>query len=127
MPIQVGYISQCAEFAQVFTVKHYHGEFVRGDFVPNGVVEEVRHYGTIYPTTPNELRMLPEADHDDELYTFVSVKPIYITQSQMETGSNTFPDLINWHGKDYKMRSVMDYRDFGYYLAIGEAIGHAQT
>ena len=113
--IQVGDIVEDSDFSQVFFVDTTEGAWDRGVFIPKpgGTQKSTRHVGTIYPSTPKEIKMSGEGDMYSEFMTFLSRQKFKVT------GPDITPDTITWKGSLYKIISVQDYLDYGYNLAIG--------
>jgi galactose-6-phosphate isomerase len=64
-------------------------------------------YGVILPLSGAQLAMLPEAERTG---SYISV---YTTFALYALTDRTAPDHVQWHGRDYLVRTVNDWTDWG--------------
>jgi hypothetical protein len=95
------------------------GSFVKGKWVENPqspLYFEIQ--GIAYPSTEKELDMVPEGDRIKGAITFISVEEIFVTNTSTPGTS----DQIEWNGERYKIIAILPWKDYGYYMSIGERI-----
>jgi hypothetical protein len=102
------------DFSQKFTVYRSSGEFVNGRWVETHT--EVSMVGVIIPASAKELNMLPEADRVVGTISIYTKTPLYITSNDRQGTS----DKILWKGDLWKLISVNNYSDFGFYKGIAQ-------
>jgi hypothetical protein len=120
--IDVGEIVLDPDFAQAFTVLRTTGNFVKGKWV----AEEPREFpmeGTITMASAKELQKVPEGDRVAGSMSFYSTERLYITNAsgsvRRRGGSGVISDKIFWKDEEYKLISVENQSDYGFYHAIG--------
>ncbi len=64
-------------------------------------------YGVILPLSGAQLAMLPEAERTGSYITVITPFALYALTD------TTAPDHVQWHGKDYQVRSINDWTDWG--------------
>lgn len=106
-------------FSQKFKVLRKSGEWIRGRFEESE--KEISMIGVITPSKPKEIEMIPEGDRVGGEITIHTTRKLYTTRSiESETENNQgTSDVIEWQGERYKIYSVNDYSQYGYYQAIG--------
>lgn len=68
--------------------------------------------GVVHPATEEQLERLPEADRSSETIAVYTATPL-------TAGDETLaPDTVTWRGGTYKVKSVMDYKDYGFCEAL---------
>ena len=70
-------------------------------------------------TDNKEVQMLPEGDRINESKTFHTVEQLFVTNEDKGATS----DIVTYNGKDYKIMTIVNSGDYGYYKSIGVAIG----
>jgi hypothetical protein len=120
--IQLGSIVNSPEFAQAFTILRSVGSFDYNGRWIEGTPIEIPTKGTIVPVQGIALQALAaEADRVSGAMDFYSQTPMYITRGEGDLGL-TIPatsDRILWHGSYYRLKSVSDLSNFGFYRATG--------
>lgn len=105
-------------------VQTYEVHRSTGDWGTDGrwteTTEVITMRGVISPLNAKELQNLPEGDRVKQVMKFHSREPLYLTRND-DTGKGT-SDKIKWHESFYKLTNVGDYRDYGYYNAVGVRI-----
>lgn len=80
--------------------------------------QQLTGFGVISVADAKEVEMVPEGDVAHGAMVFWSAQPIYVTNT-----TNTVPgqssDILIWNGKQYRVLSVRQYLDWGYYRAVG--------
>lgn len=68
--------------------------------------------GVVHPATEEQLQRLAEGDRSNETIAIYTATPL-------TAGDDTHaPDTVTWKGCTYKVKSVMDWTDFGYCEAL---------
>lgn len=107
------------KFSQKFKVFRKSGEWIRGRF--EEIEKEISMIGVIAPSKPKEIEMIPEGDRVGGEITIHTTRKLYTTrliESEIENNQGT-SDVIEWQAERYKLYSVNDYSQYGYYQAIG--------
>lgn len=118
MPFLMSEIVNDPDFAQAFTItRSQNGTWENGIWV-NATVA-IPGYGVIQPTTPEELKQVPEADRVTGMVSFHSSSVIYETHTNGVTDSTAaISDTIAWNNQSYRVVKVFPWQDFGFYKAI---------
>lgn len=109
-------------FSQNFKVFRKSGEWIKGRF--EETEKKISMVGVIAPSKPKEIEMIPEGDRVGGEITIYTTRKLFTTHSledkenQDENNEGT-SDQIEWQGERYKLYSVNDYSQYGYYQAIG--------
>jgi len=115
--IDLSMVVNANEFAQPYQiVRSNGGSYVDGVWTPN--TETVQGFGTITPATPKQIEMLPEGDVVTSAMAFHSEAPIFTTRENGEDGQPGSSDILVWRGKNLRVLQVLEYSDYGYFLAI---------
>ena len=102
------------EFLQ--TVKVYRnigGYWEKGKFIQEEQV--FREEMVVCTASDKEIEMLPEGDRIKDAKTFHCLKELFITQD--EENSSRTSDMLEWKGHRYKIITLTDNSDYGYYKA----------
>lgn len=103
------------EFMQtVKVIRKYGGYWDKGEYKQEEV--EMYYDMLVLPVNAKEINMIPEADRMKDAKTFHCLKELYLTSDDKETRTS---DVVEWKCKQYKLISVSDYSDYGYYKAFG--------
>ena len=101
------------DFSQDFIIYRKRPSWVKGKTVlaedPPLIIT-----GVVIAAGTWDLQQVPEGDRIAGIMAFYSTNPLYVTQSAQ------ISDEIVWNGERYKLLQVSDYRDYGYYKALGE-------
>lgn len=107
------------DFAQQFTVKRSTGTWVDGRFVSENYT--LCLFGVIQPLTTRELEQVPEGDRVSggiKIYT-TSNDPIYTTRLlNTSTDAGALSDEIKWGNEWWKILSVKNFSDNGYFYSV---------
>lgn len=115
--IDVSGIVNDPDFTQTFMVKRQKGEWTAGRFVSTETT--VRMSGKISPMKPKEITQLPEGDAISAAIVIHSSKPLYQTRlTQEDQTEGALSDEIVWKCERWRVLSVQDYSDYGYYRTI---------
>lgn len=106
-----------SRIAQSFTVYRKSGKWNAGRFEQSE--NEVKLTGTISIASDQEIEQIPEGDRVGGEIVIHSNQKIYTTRATDTTNKSGTSDELEWHGDRYKVYSVRDYSDYGYYKAIG--------
>ena len=110
--------------AQALTIVRSVGSFVAGRWTESSP-EEIEISGVCYPSSNKELQMMPEGDRVTGAITFITVNEIFTTHGTKGSGSPDdagISDKIEWNGEYYRVLWSNPFKDYGYYLSIGERI-----
>lgn len=69
----------------------------------------------VSPVNEKVINMIPEADRIKDAKTFHCLDELYITSANGEARTS---DMLEWKGNKYKIVSIADYSDYGYYKAF---------
>lgn len=94
-----------------------------GKFTPDGwtITQStlVNTFGAVRNMSGKDLEMIPEADRVREAVSFRTTTALYETN---ETSSNRISDILIWQGNQYKILTVKNYSEQGYWLAIAHRL-----
>lgn len=105
------------DFCATYQIIRKKSKWVEGEQVSEKITITVE--GIALPSTSDEIEMVPEGDRQHGLKTFYAEVPLHITDTK-ETS-----DVCVYRGKRYKLLQIFDYRDNGFYKAIGTLVGEA--
>lgn len=113
--INIGRVANSRMFTQSLTLRRYTGgEFKIGGFEDPTAVESTIT-GIAYPSSEKEIMQVPEGDRIRGMHTFIST-----TELKVSSGTNSAnADRIKWKGEWYKLVSLLDFGDYGAYIAVG--------
>lgn len=113
--IDVSEVVDSADMAQDFTILRSSGFWQNGTWISQ--TTQINGHGVISVASPRDIEMLPEGDVVKGAMVFWSSQPIYGTNvnSQGQAGSS---DLLMWRGKQFRVLTVSQYSDYGYYRAV---------
>lgn len=103
------------DVSESFTILRSTGSWLNGVWQPNNT-QQIAGYGPVQPLSAKELEMIPEGDRATEHRAFWSAEIIYTTRATDGQGRSS--DILLWNGLQYRVLSVMQQQDFGYYRAI---------
>ena len=116
--LNVGRIVNDPDFNQVFLINRTTGNWVDGVFVTS--VNQLRYSGVILPNTSQEMVQTPYGDSIKgfiNIYTECVLYPTHLSSSAL-TDVNRLSDEIQWHEQAWKILTVNNFNDFGYYHAV---------
>jgi hypothetical protein len=105
------------ELAQDFTIVRTTGHFGEGGWIGDAPVN-IPASGIVGSLSGKDIMALPEGDRVKGNAVFHSRTEMKIA-GQDNGGNKWISDKILWHGDLYKLATVADYSDYGYYRAIG--------
>lgn len=110
-------VVQSREYTQMITIiRHTGGEWIEGDYIEKE--EELTIRGVVSAADAKEINMIPEGDRTSETKVIHSVSRIYTTRlGTRENSESGTSDIIIWNGNKYKVMSVQDTSDYGYWRA----------
>lgn len=80
--------------------------------------QKITGFGVISIAEPRDTKMVPEGDIAQGAMVFWSAQPIYVTNTtNIAVGQSS--DILIWNNKRYRVLSVRQYKDWGYYRAVG--------
>ena len=104
------------DFCTTFIVEKHTETWSKGE--PLTTIEPITVTGIAAPSSPKDVEMLDLADHVHGVKTF------YTNEVELEvTSTEKTSDTIVWRGNRYRLLHVWDYRDNGYWKAIGDMLG----
>lgn len=102
-------------FATNFIVYRQSGKFVKGRYEVTET--DIKVYGTIVPSSSEDIEQVPEADRVTGMITIYSKQKLFITHLE-DDGTSGNSDQVLWHGERYKIISCAPWGDFGFYKSI---------
>lgn len=105
-------------FSQSFKVYRKSGKWVRGRF--DEKEKEITMSGVVTSATPKQIEIIPEGDRVGGELSVYTTSKLYTTHAlgvDNETDEGTSDEIL-WQGERYKVYSVEDYSQYGYYSAI---------
>lgn len=106
------------DYAQKFTVYRSSGDWVNGRWTEN-TPTQIEMTGVVSVASQKEFGAVPEGDRIKGWMVFHSVEEIFVTRDSSEKATS---DKIMWNGEYYRLFNVWNYKDYGYYKAIGQRI-----
>lgn len=117
--IDLSDIVMSQEFLQTFTIiRSSDGVWIKGRFVQN--TQQFEMSGVVTAINEKDITMIPEGDRNSEKKTFHTIEPLYVTRNDNSTKG--ISDIILYEGYRYKIVTVVDASDYGYYRATGVKI-----
>lgn len=111
------------EFMQPVKVyRKYNGRWELGKFVQDEV--EITLDMLVCPSSGKDLMKIPEADRIEDTRTFHCLSKLYLSEDSNDVNDQETrtSDVVEWNCQKYKLVSIPDYSDYGYYRAIGVRI-----
>jgi len=102
-------------YVQSFVVYRSSGQFVNGRWVENTPIQ-ITMQGTVVAASEKEIIALPEGDRIQGSMVFHS------TQELFPTRSNGTSDKILWNNQLWKLFTLGDYGDYGFWRMVGVRI-----
>jgi hypothetical protein len=112
--IQLGEVVNDPDFAQQFTVQRSTISWLNG--IVQSVVSTILVYGPISEVKARDLKMIPEGDRVHGARVFWSPQILYATHAT--GGKGGLSDLILWNNHQWRVITVGQYQDYGFYRAI---------
>lgn len=120
--LDVSDIVASPEFRQTVTVvRSGNGRFECGRFVSDAFSFDID--AVVSATDEKTLEMIPEGDRTDYTKTIHTLERIYLTQHTEST--EQVSDKIIYNGEEYKVVTLLDAGDYGFYKAVISKIGGA--
>jgi hypothetical protein len=114
--LNIGRLLSSPTFNQSFIVHRKQGSWVLGRFIESDPIPPIVMSGVVTPSSAKEIMQFPEGDRSTEMMNFYADQPIYTTRSGESQGTS---DEIEWHGNKYRILSVNNLSDYGYYKSYG--------
>lgn len=119
MPFNLSHVVLHLGYVQTFTVlRSVGGDWVNGRWV-EATPTTITMNGVVEVAQEKDLRALPEGDRVQGMMVFHSPSQMYVTRGGTDQGTS---DIVVWKGQQWRLKSVWDYSDYGFYKAIGERI-----
>jgi galactose-6-phosphate isomerase len=67
--------------------------------------------GVVWPSQPNERRLLPDLTVTDQTITIITSFALY--GEAQASGTEYSPDIVTWHGDSFLVRNVEDWSGYG--------------
>lgn len=118
--LNVSEVLMSPEFMQKVKVyRKYNGRWQLGKFIEDEVVLQLDML--VCPSSGRDIMRIPEADRVEDSRTFHCLSKLYLTEDLSELGGSEVrtSDIVEWNCQKYKIVSVPDYSDYGYYRAVG--------
>lgn len=100
--------------AQSFQIRRYSGSFSNEGEYSRGTPVIINRWGSIQPANQDDLAILPEGERDGK---FIKC---YCTSDIRKGDGSLDSDEILWDSKNYRVKTVKLYKDYGYWFAIAE-------
>lgn len=113
--INVSRVINDPRVSQSFTTFRKSGKWIKGRFEQGE--SEIIMNGVVLPATPEEIQQIPEGDRKGGEISVHTLEKLYTTHEDQNFKGTS--DEILWHGERYKLTSVGDRSDYGYYKALG--------
>ncbi|NFH34450.1 hypothetical protein FC976_18470 [Clostridium sporogenes] len=113
--INVSRVINDPRISKTFVVFRKSGKWEKGRFIQEEV--QTNMDGVIVPATPEEIEQIPEADRKGGEISIHTTSKLYTTHLEKDFKGTS--DEVLWHGERYKLTSLGDLSDYGYYKAIG--------
>lgn len=78
--------------------------------------QQIQVEGVVTPTSSRDIQMLPEGDRRTGMMTFVSDLPLEVSNTI------TISDYCLFHGSRYKLVSIFDWSENGFFKALGSFV-----
>lgn len=108
-------------FNMSFTVWRKSGLFVKGKWFDQE--SSIPFRGVIINASPKEVEMFPEGDRIINAINVYTKNEIYTSHGPDAQNKKGISDEIEWNGKRYKVMTVNNYSDYGYYKTIAVYTG----
>ena len=108
-------------FATTFIVYRKTGAFVAGRFIETE--EPLAFKGVAQPAGTKDIIQVPEGDRTSEIVTFLSREEMFVTHASNGDNAAGTSDEIMWHEIRYRIFQVKNWKDYGYFRAIGISMG----
>lgn len=114
--INISELIQDPDFQQNFNVQRTIGDWVTGRFITTPTL--IPFSGVIEPLNTRDMQQVPEGDTITGAINVYTNAPIYTTKLLLESGADgMLADEMIWQGERYKILTVQNYSDWGYYKA----------
>lgn len=108
--INMADVVNSTEFTQPLTViRHTGGKWIDGDYIE--IENTISIKGVVSAASDKDIDLTAEGGRVSEYKTVHTTTRLYTTDNE---GTS---DVIIWNGEKYKVMSVMDAGDYGYYRA----------
>jgi hypothetical protein len=104
------------DLADSYVIVRNTGKFAAGGFQQTSVTS-IPVFGVVTAASLKDIEMVPEGDRVREMRAFYARQPLYVTRDNPQDGTGT-SDVLQWHGQNYRILTVGDYSNRGYWKAI---------
>ena len=121
MPIDVSEVTEAPEMVEAVTVQRDPGgSWLSGNYVP-GAKQTLTFYGVISIDRAKALSMVPQGDFAHGAIIFWTPQQIYTTRKPEGTPGQV-SDILVWNNHNYRVLSVSQRPNNGYWRAVGERL-----
>jgi len=116
--INISEILYDPDFSQNFTVYRRSGSWQAGRFIE---VDQpiLTLVGVVMPASSEEIMQFPEGDRVTGMMKFYADQEIFVTHNNDGNGNAGTSDEIGWRGERYRVVNVVQFGDYGYFVAYG--------
>lgn len=112
--IDISEVINDPDLMQTFTALRSSGTFGPGGFA--STTTTITMSGVVTVAREKDLVLVPEGDRVQGAMVFYSTAEIFVTHADGTTQGAS--DVLVWKGHTYRVLSVAEYSDYGYYKAI---------
>ncbi len=117
--INVSRVIRSRHFRQTIAVTRTTGSFAKGGWEAD-TPTTLSVIAVVWPSTPEEIQQVPEGDRVTGMVTFATIAPLYV--SRKGASLQGISDYVTWNSEEYKILSLLPYKDYGYYMAVGARV-----
>jgi hypothetical protein len=121
--IDVSEVVNAEEFAQPFGILRGSGVWNNGVWISQAA--PLQGYGVVTVASDTDLEMIPEGDVVKGAMVFHSQAPIFTTNDFEGNGAGGSSDILTWRGRQWRVMTVSEQADYGYYRAIAVRLNAA--
>jgi hypothetical protein len=114
MPFPIQDVVNDPDFAQAFTITRSQGGKWELGRWQNATVD-LPQWGAVQQPETKDLEQVPEGDRLLGVIVIHNEQEMYVTNSD---GTGKISDIVTWHNDQYRLISVSDRSDYGYFKAI---------
>ena len=103
------------DLGESYTILRSQGDYIAGGFTDQKT--SIKAWGVVSVIRPKDLEMVPEGDRVTEGRCFYAQQALYTTRVNPD-GSKGISDILIWNGVQYRILTVFDYSQRGYWKAI---------
>lgn len=115
MPLDLSIVANAPDLAQQFTIlRSINGEYSYGTYGDNK--ESIVLYGPVSIAKDRDLQMIPEGDRASGAMVFWCSQQVYSARDV--NGSPQNSDILEWNGVQYRVMTVSQRPQNGFWRAI---------